>query len=122
MSIRYRFYTIGWSGISICSFAAAKVLLFFEICKYLGGRNVRKNGFLAKSSDNIRPNGRKKRSFVPCQRRNTNRASMHDAGTRETAGIKCRGKEERNYFVFHKKQKNGNKKVGTNKRTHERMA
>ena len=40
----------------------------------------------------------KKWSFVPCQRRNTNRASMHDAGTRETAGIKCRGKEERNRY------------------------
>jgi hypothetical protein len=36
MSIRYRFYAIGWSGISICSFAAAKILLFFEICKFLG--------------------------------------------------------------------------------------
>ena len=32
---------------------------------------------------------------APRQGRNTNRASMHDAGTRETAGIKCRGKEER---------------------------
>ena len=35
---------------------------------------------------------------APCQRRNTNRASMHDAGTRETAGIKCSGKEERNRY------------------------
>ena len=59
---------------------------------------------------------------APQSGRTIRRASMHDAGTRETAGIKCRGKEERNYFVFHKKQKNGNKKVGTNKRTHERMA
>ena len=59
MSICSRFYTIGGGGKSICSFAAAKVLLFFDICKYWGGRNVRKNGFLAKSSDNIRPNGRK---------------------------------------------------------------
>ena len=28
------------------------------------------------------------------QGRNTNRASMHDAGTRETAGIKCREKKK----------------------------
>ena len=35
---------------------------------------------------------------APRQGRNTNRASMHDAGTRETAGIKCRGKEERNRY------------------------
>ena len=30
---------------------------------------------------------------APRQGRNTNRASMHDAGTRETAGIKCRMQE-----------------------------
>ena len=35
---------------------------------------------------------------APRQGGNTNRASMHDAGTRETAGIKCRGKEERNRY------------------------
>ena len=31
---------------------------------------------------------------APRQGRNTNRASMHDAGTRETAGIKCREKKK----------------------------
>ena len=35
---------------------------------------------------------------APRQGRNTNRASMQDAGTRETAGIRCRGKEERNRY------------------------
>ena len=35
---------------------------------------------------------------APRQGRNTNRASMHDAGTRETAGIKCSGKEKRNRY------------------------
>ncbi len=36
---------------------------------------------------------------APRQGRNTNRASMHDAGTRETAGIRCREKEERNRVI-----------------------
>ena len=35
---------------------------------------------------------------APRQGRNPERASMHDAGTRETAGIRCRGKEERNRY------------------------
>lgn len=35
---------------------------------------------------------------APRQGRNPERASMHDAGTRETAGIRCREKEERNRY------------------------
>ena len=35
MSFYNRFYTIGWGGRSICSFAAAKIQLFFEICKFI---------------------------------------------------------------------------------------
>ena len=35
---------------------------------------------------------------APRRGRNKNRASMHDAGTRETAGIRCREKEERNRY------------------------
>ena len=35
ISIRDRFYTIGWSGISICSFAAAKVQKKIDIYKFL---------------------------------------------------------------------------------------
>ena len=35
---------------------------------------------------------------APRQGRNPERASMQDAGTRETAGIGCREKEERNRY------------------------
>ena len=42
MSKQYRFYAVGNSSRAVCSFAAAKVLLFFDIRKFLSINRLRK--------------------------------------------------------------------------------